>query len=215
MRIGIDSGGTFTDVVTADGSVAKVASTPDDPARAVGRAIDAVDGREAVEVLAHGTTVATNALLERRGARGRADRNAGFRRRNRDRAPGTTFAVRPLRRPPGTARSARSAIRGGGPARRARRGDRGVRGRCSRRSPERSTRSRCASCTPISIPRHEREVADALRKVRARARGVLARGESGVPRVRAHGHDGRRGVPRARVRAVPDAAGRARAAKRW
>jgi N-methylhydantoinase A/oxoprolinase/acetone carboxylase beta subunit len=69
VRIGIDSGGTFTDVVTADGSVAKVASTPDDPARAVERAMDAVDVRQSVDVLAHGTTVATNALLERRGAR--------------------------------------------------------------------------------------------------------------------------------------------------
>ena len=69
MRLGIDSGGTFTDVVADDGRVAKVASTPDDPARAVERAIGAVDGRDRVDVLAHGTTVATNALLERRGAR--------------------------------------------------------------------------------------------------------------------------------------------------
>ncbi len=68
MRVGIDSGGTFTDVVADDGRVAKVASTPDDPARAVARAIDAVDGRGRVGELAHGTTVATNALLEGRGA---------------------------------------------------------------------------------------------------------------------------------------------------
>lgn len=66
MRVGIDSGGTFTDVVADDGRVAKIASTPDDPARAVARAVGAIDGR--VGVLAHGTTVATNALLERRGA---------------------------------------------------------------------------------------------------------------------------------------------------
>lgn len=69
MRLGIDSGGTFTDVVAGDGRVAKVASTPDDPARAVERAADAVGGRGRIDVLAHGTTVATNALLERRGAR--------------------------------------------------------------------------------------------------------------------------------------------------
>jgi len=69
VRLGIDSGGTFTDVVTEDGRVEKVASTPDDPARAVERAIEAVDARTRVDVLAHGTTVATNALLERRGAR--------------------------------------------------------------------------------------------------------------------------------------------------
>jgi N-methylhydantoinase A/oxoprolinase/acetone carboxylase beta subunit len=69
VRLGIDSGGTFTDVVTADGRVAKVASTPRDPARAVERAIGAVAAADDVDVLAHGTTVATNALLERRGAR--------------------------------------------------------------------------------------------------------------------------------------------------
>jgi N-methylhydantoinase A/oxoprolinase/acetone carboxylase beta subunit len=68
VRLGIDSGGTFTDVVTSDGHVAKVASTPDDPARAVERAIDAVGATSRVDVLAHGTTVATNAMLERRGA---------------------------------------------------------------------------------------------------------------------------------------------------
>ena len=68
MRLGIDSGGTFTDVVTAGGQVAKVASTPDDPARGVERAMTAVSGGD-VDVLVHGTTVATNALLERRGAR--------------------------------------------------------------------------------------------------------------------------------------------------
>ena len=69
MRLGIDSGGTFTDVVADDGRVTKVASTPDDPARAVQRAMGAVVGDGRVAVLAHGTTVATNALLERRGAR--------------------------------------------------------------------------------------------------------------------------------------------------
>jgi N-methylhydantoinase A/oxoprolinase/acetone carboxylase beta subunit len=69
VRLGIDSGGTFTDVVADDGRVTKVASTPDDPARAVQRAMGVVAGDERVDVLAHGTTVATNALLERRGAR--------------------------------------------------------------------------------------------------------------------------------------------------
>ncbi len=66
-RIGADSGGTFTDVVGGDGRIAKVPSTPDDPGAAVRRGTAAVaDGRPAL--LAHGTTVATNALLERRGA---------------------------------------------------------------------------------------------------------------------------------------------------
>ena len=68
-RVGVDTGGTFTDVVGADGSIVKVPSTPDDPGRAVRRGIDALAGTGRPGTLAHGTTVATNALLERRGAR--------------------------------------------------------------------------------------------------------------------------------------------------
>ncbi|MDP8953925.1 MAG: hydantoinase/oxoprolinase family protein [Actinomycetota bacterium] len=67
MRVGADTGGTFTDVVAADGTVAKVPSTPRDPGEAV-RAGLASACETRPEVLAHGTTVATNALLERRGA---------------------------------------------------------------------------------------------------------------------------------------------------
>jgi N-methylhydantoinase A len=71
VQVGVDTGGTFTDLVTADGGVSKVLSTPDDPARAVREAMDdAAGGRWSGRpaLLAHGTTVATNALLERRGA---------------------------------------------------------------------------------------------------------------------------------------------------
>src|SRR4051794_36447516 len=64
MRVGVDTGGTFTDAVFDDGRIAKVPSTPADPSEAVGRTI----GHDRPDVLAHGTTVATNALLERRGA---------------------------------------------------------------------------------------------------------------------------------------------------
>src|SRR5688572_18961392 len=63
MRVGADTGGTFTDVVAADGTVAKVLSTPDDPGHAVRAGLGAL-GMERPEALAHGTTVATNALLE-------------------------------------------------------------------------------------------------------------------------------------------------------
>ena len=63
MRVGVDTGGTFTDVVTEDGRIAKLPSTPDDPSRAV---LGAIGGDDA---LIHGTTIATNALLERRGGR--------------------------------------------------------------------------------------------------------------------------------------------------
>ena len=66
MQVGVDTGGTFTDVVAADGRSTKVLSTPDDPARAVAAGLAALDVRPSL--LAHGTTVATNALLERRGS---------------------------------------------------------------------------------------------------------------------------------------------------
>jgi N-methylhydantoinase A/oxoprolinase/acetone carboxylase beta subunit len=65
MRIGVDTGGTFTDAVTDDGRVMKVPSTPEDPAMAVAEAV----GSDRPDELRHGTTVATNALLERRGGR--------------------------------------------------------------------------------------------------------------------------------------------------
>lgn len=71
MQVGVDTGGTFTDLVADDGRIGKVLSTPDDPARAIRAVVDAsapaeADGRP--ERLAHGSTVATNALLERKGA---------------------------------------------------------------------------------------------------------------------------------------------------
>ncbi|HVF74511.1 MAG TPA: hydantoinase/oxoprolinase family protein [Acidimicrobiales bacterium] len=74
MRVGVDTGGTFTDVVTEDGHIRKVPSTPADPAAAVAAGIEGL----AVDVLAHGTTVATNALLERRGAVVALVTNEGF-----------------------------------------------------------------------------------------------------------------------------------------
>ncbi|MFN8040325.1 MAG: hydantoinase/oxoprolinase family protein [Acidimicrobiales bacterium] len=83
MRVASDTGGTFTDLVADDGTIAKVPSTPADPGEAVRRgvvevALAAGVSTEAVEVLAHGTTVATNALLERRGARVALVTTTGF-----------------------------------------------------------------------------------------------------------------------------------------
>ena len=74
MRVGVDTGGTFTDVVAEDGRIAKVLSTPSDPSEAVGAGVAAFRP----DVLAHGTTVATNALLERRGAVVALVTNEGF-----------------------------------------------------------------------------------------------------------------------------------------
>jgi N-methylhydantoinase A/oxoprolinase/acetone carboxylase beta subunit len=75
MRIGVDTGGTFTDAVAADGAIVKLPSTPDDPAAAVAVAAHRLGG---AEQLAHGTTIATNALLERRLARVALITNEGF-----------------------------------------------------------------------------------------------------------------------------------------
>ncbi len=61
-RVGVDTGGTFTDLVTDDGEVRKAPSTPADPADAVRTACAPF----APDVLAHGTTVATNAMLQRK-----------------------------------------------------------------------------------------------------------------------------------------------------
>jgi N-methylhydantoinase A len=87
QKIGIDIGGTFTDVVYVDETTTltlKVPSTPDDPSVA---ALDALQRlRDAhgvdlslVDALGHGTTVATNALIQRRGGRTALITTTGFR----------------------------------------------------------------------------------------------------------------------------------------
>jgi N-methylhydantoinase A/oxoprolinase/acetone carboxylase beta subunit len=81
IRIGVDTGGTFTDLVllTDHGlTVHKVRSTPDDPARAILAGIAELTGGVAGADVVHGSTVATNALLERKGARVALVTTAGF-----------------------------------------------------------------------------------------------------------------------------------------
>src|ERR1017187_8827584 len=91
--IAIDTGGTFTDCVWVEGGTLrtlKVFSTPDDPSRAIGEALRKI-GRAATEsggsarngdrgalTLLHGTTVGTNALLQRKGARVALITTSGF-----------------------------------------------------------------------------------------------------------------------------------------
>lgn len=83
LTIAIDTGGTFTDCVYRAGArveVLKLPSTPKDPGQAILAAIEKIVNRvqpDAVDVR-HGTTVATNALLERKGARVAFVTTAGF-----------------------------------------------------------------------------------------------------------------------------------------
>jgi N-methylhydantoinase A len=80
MRIGIDTGGTFTDCVYTDRDglkVLKVLSTPHDPAEAVLTALKSIHPWARAEIR-HGTTVGTNTLLERTGARVAFVTTAGF-----------------------------------------------------------------------------------------------------------------------------------------
>ena len=73
LQIGIDTGGTFTDFVFFDGDIItihKLPSTPEDPSKAIIAGIKDSLGNKATKLhLVHGTTVATNALLERKGAK--------------------------------------------------------------------------------------------------------------------------------------------------
>jgi N-methylhydantoinase A len=95
LRIAIDTGGTFTDCVWFEGGnlkTLKIFSTPDDPSRAIGEALKKIgeSTREvgdaarsggagaAVVALLHGTTVGTNALLQRKGARVALVTTSGF-----------------------------------------------------------------------------------------------------------------------------------------
>jgi N-methylhydantoinase A len=85
VRVGVDTGGTFTDFVYMAGGrarVFKVPSTPDDPSRAIVEGLRRVAREAGVSLrdleVVHGTTVGTNALLERRGARAALVTTEGF-----------------------------------------------------------------------------------------------------------------------------------------
>ena len=72
LRIAIDSGGTFTDCVWLEDAslrILKVFSTPADPAQAIAEAVHTIASGSPELVVLHGTTVGTNTLLQRKGAR--------------------------------------------------------------------------------------------------------------------------------------------------
>ncbi|MBW2090493.1 MAG: hydantoinase/oxoprolinase family protein [Deltaproteobacteria bacterium] len=81
--IGVDTGGTFTDLVLMDEQgrvrVHKAPSTPDNPSRAVWDGLAGLVGESGMSLqVVHGSTVATNAILERKGARTALITTAGF-----------------------------------------------------------------------------------------------------------------------------------------
>ena len=88
-RVGIDIGGTFTDLVLIDDAsgeraIGKVLTTPDDPSEAVEQGLRGLLEREDVEAsrlktIIHGTTLVTNALIERRGTATALLTTEGFR----------------------------------------------------------------------------------------------------------------------------------------
>src|SRR5216683_1437728 len=88
-RIGVDIGGTFTDLVLVDDdsgalTVGKLLTTPENPAKAVEAGIialirDAGTNAQSVKTLVHATTLATNAIIERRGGKTALVTTKGFR----------------------------------------------------------------------------------------------------------------------------------------
>ena len=82
--VGVDIGGTFTDLVlSSEGhlTIHKLLSTPDHPARAMMAGLNAITpgGLAALQRVSHGSTVATNAILERKGAKTALITTQGFR----------------------------------------------------------------------------------------------------------------------------------------
>src|SRR4051812_17184051 len=85
IRVGVDTGGTFTDFVYVNSPVVeifKVPSTPTDPSTAIRDGLDRISSKlglplSSLEVV-HGTTVGTNALLQRRGAKTALVTTSGF-----------------------------------------------------------------------------------------------------------------------------------------
>jgi N-methylhydantoinase A/oxoprolinase/acetone carboxylase beta subunit len=81
VMVGVDTGGTFTDLVAMVGGeirVHKLPSTPHDPAQAVVDGIRALLAQNSADFVTYSSTVATNALLEKKGARVGLFVDAGF-----------------------------------------------------------------------------------------------------------------------------------------
>lgn len=117
LRVGIDTGGTFTDLAAVIGDelrVHKLPSTPEDPARAVLQGLRELLGNDSTSVVTYSTTVATNALLEGKGAKIAIVTDRGFEdlieigRQNRS----DLYALAPTRPTPLVPRALRFGIGG-------------------------------------------------------------------------------------------------------
>ena len=105
--IGVDVGGTFTDIVYCDLAanqiaIHKVSTTPDDPSRGILQGIaeicrdnQVVPGE--IDYVLHGTTTATNAVLEHKGARAGMLTNEGFATSSISRAISVSSTIRSCR----------------------------------------------------------------------------------------------------------------------
>ncbi len=225
--IGVDVGGTFTDLVYADTeagetAVHKVSTTPDDPSRGVVAGLMALCDkygipRETIDVVFHGTTIATNAILEHDGAVTGMITTGGYRdilHIGRHQRPqhysimqDIPWQDRPLvkRRHRKTVKERLGAAqgRGAGAARRSRRAPGGARA-------ERGGRAGDRHLLPVLLPRCRARGA----RARDRARGIsrvlrhdLLVGVAAVPRVRALHHDGDERLRRPQGAQLRDAAG--------
>jgi len=105
--VGVDVGGTFTDIFainpkTGEVKTAKTPSTPSDQSIGFLNGLTSVANLESIDAVVHGTTVGTNALLERKGARTGLIATEGFRdvlemrRRDRPRTWGLRGTFRPV-----------------------------------------------------------------------------------------------------------------------
>ena len=210
--LGVDVGGTFTDAVLLDGGRVRTAKVPtalrqEESVLAAARAV----GAEGVVRFAHGTTVATNALLERRGARTAFVANEGFEHLLHLRRQTRAHLYRLCDEHPAAARPARALATACGDAS----------GRTGELEPlDLSTLPDVGDAEAVAVcllfsfrdPSHERAVVAELRAPPSRrARRRVARGRAGVPRVRARVDDGGRCVSRAGRLSLPACArGRAR-----
>ncbi len=82
LFVGVDTGGTFTDLVLLQEGeirVHKVLSTPDDPSQAILQGLSDLGVKDTLSALVHGSTVATNAVLEHKGVRTGLITTSGFR----------------------------------------------------------------------------------------------------------------------------------------